>query len=75
MICVVKVPISNVFFAVPAPYICNTQNRIWYRVTGVNTSTGNVTLQQSYEYETKTAAPYISTDTIVGLYNTMLAPN
>jgi len=56
-------------------YICNTQNRIWYRVTGINTSTGNVTLQQPYEYETTTAAPYISTDTIVGLYNTMLTPN
>ena len=56
-------------------YICNTQNRIWYRVTGVNTSTGNVTLQQPYEYETTSAAPYISTDTIVGLYNTMLTPD
>jgi len=56
-------------------YICNTRNHIWYRVTGVNTSAGNVTIQQSYEYETTTAAPYISTNTIVGLYNTMLAPN
>lgn len=56
-------------------YICNTRNHIWYRVTGVNTSTGNVTIQQSYEYETATAAPYISTNTIVGLYNTMLTPN
>ena len=56
-------------------YICNTRNHIWYRVTGVDTSAGNVTVQQSYEYETTPAAPYISTNTIVGLYNTMLAPN
>ena len=55
-------------------YICNTRNHIWYRVTGVDTSAGNVTIQQSYEYET-TAAPYISTNTVVGLYNTLLAPN
>ena len=67
--------VSNISNISVNDYICNTQNHIWYRVTGVNTSTGNVTLQQSYEYEIKTAAPYISTDTIVGLYNTMLAPN
>src|SRR3990167_7253827 len=56
-------------------YICNTRNHIWYRVTGVDTSAGNMTIQQSYEYETTTAALYISTNTVVGLYNTMLAPN
>lgn len=56
-------------------YICNTRNHIWYRVTGVNSSAGSITIQQSYEYETTTAAPYISTDTVVGLYNTMLVPN
>src|SRR3972149_6588459 len=56
-------------------YICNTRNHIWYRVTGVDTSAGNATIQQSYEYETTTAAPYLSTNTVVGLYNTMLAPN
>ena len=56
-------------------YICNTRNHIWYRVTGVDTSAGNMTIQQSYENETTTAAPYISTNTVVGLYNTMLAPN
>jgi prepilin-type N-terminal cleavage/methylation domain-containing protein len=53
-------------------YICNTRNHIWYRVSGVDTSAGNITIQQSYEYGTTTAAPYISTNTIVGLYNTML---
>jgi len=67
--------ISNINNISINDYICNTRNHIWYRVTGVNASAGNVTIQQSYEYETTTAAPYISTDTIVGLYNTMLAPN
>ncbi|MBI2469819.1 MAG: prepilin-type N-terminal cleavage/methylation domain-containing protein [Planctomycetes bacterium] len=67
--------VSNINNISVNDYICNTQNHIWYRVTGVDTSTGNVTLQQSYEYETKTAAPYISTDTIVGLYNTTLTPD
>lgn len=56
-------------------YICNTQNHIWYRVTGVNKSASSVTIQQNYEYETTTAAPYISTNTVVGLYNTLLTPN
>ena len=67
--------VSNINTISVNDYICNTQNHIWYRVTGVDTSAGNVTIQQSYEYEATTAAPYISTNTVVGLYNTMLAPN
>ena len=53
-------------------YICNTQNRIWYRVTSVNTATGDVSIKESYEYESTSAAPYISTNTIVGLYSTLM---
>lgn len=68
--------VSNVSAISINDYICNTQNRIWYRVTGVSTSAGNVTIQQPYEHETTaTAAPYLSTDTITGIYNTMLSPN
>ena len=55
-------------------FICNTQNHIWYRVTGVNTSTGNVTIKLPYRYETKISAPYISTNTIVDLCDTMITP-
>lgn len=53
-------------------FICNTENRIWYRVVNVNESANSVTLQQPYEYATDTSASYLATDTIVGLYNTML---
>ena len=67
--------VSNVNNISVNNYICNTQNRIWYRVTGVNSSASSVTIQQPYEYGTATTAPYISTDTIVGLYNTVLTPN
>lgn len=68
--------VSNVSAISINDYICNTQNRVWYRVTGVNASAGNVTIQQSYEYETTaTSAPCLSTDTITGIYNTLLTPN
>ncbi len=67
--------VSNISNIAINNYICNARNHIWYRVTGVDASAGNVTIQQSYEYETTTAEPYISTNTIVGLYNTMLTPD
>ncbi|MDO8745677.1 MAG: prepilin-type N-terminal cleavage/methylation domain-containing protein [Candidatus Brocadiaceae bacterium] len=67
--------VSNINTISVNNYICNTQNHIWYRVTGVNKSASSVTIQQSYEYGTTTAAPYISTNTIIGLYNSLLAPN
>lgn len=53
-------------------FICNTENRIWYRVIRVDSSVNSVTLQQPYEYETSTSASYLVTKTIVGLYNTVL---
>lgn len=55
-------------------FICNSQNHIWYRVTGINKSNNTVTIKQRYEYGTATSASYISTNTLVGLYNTVLTP-
>lgn len=54
-------------------FICNSQNHIWYRVTGINKSNNTVTIRQPYEYGTASAS-YISTNTLVGLYNTVLTP-
>ncbi len=56
-------------------YICNTQNNIWYRVTGVNAPSSSITIKQPYEYGTVTSATYMVTDTVVGLYNTLLTPH
>ncbi|MFO0795067.1 MAG: prepilin-type N-terminal cleavage/methylation domain-containing protein [Candidatus Brocadiaceae bacterium] len=56
-------------------YICNAQNNIWYRVTGVNAPSNSITIKQSYEYGTVTSATYMVTDTVVGLYNTLLTPH
>ena len=64
--------VSNISSISVNDYVCNTRNNVWYRVTGVNTSTGNVSIKELYEYENEISAPYISTNTIVGLYNTML---
>lgn len=64
--------VSNISSISVNDYVCNTRNNVWYRVTGVNTSTGSVSIKESYEYESAISAPYISTNTIVGLYNTML---
>lgn len=63
--------VSNINEISVNDFICNTRNRIWYRVTAVNSTTGNVTIKQPYEYKTENSAPYMSTKTIVGLYNTM----
>jgi prepilin-type N-terminal cleavage/methylation domain-containing protein len=62
--------VSNVSKISVNDFICNAQNSIWYRVTGVNKSANSVTIQQNYEYGTATAAPYISTNTIAGIFNT-----
>ena len=62
--------VSNIDDISVNDFICNTQNGIWYRITGVNKSASSVTIQQNYEYGTATAAPYISTNTIVGIFNT-----
>lgn len=66
--------VSNINKISVNDFICNSQNHIWYRVTGINTSNNTVTTKQSYEYGTATSASYISTNTLVGLYNTILTP-
>lgn len=63
--------ISNINEISVNDFICNTQNRIWYRITGVNRSANSVRIQQPYEYETVTSATYYTTNTLVGLYNTL----
>lgn len=56
-------------------FIGNTQNNIWYRVTAVNVPSNSITIKQPYEYGTVTSATYRVTDTVVGLYNTLLTPH
>jgi len=56
-------------------FICNASNHIWYRVTKVNTSTGMVTIKQPYEYEYTSSVQYLTTDTIVDIYNTVITPH
>lgn len=63
--------VSNINAVSVNNFICNIQNHIWYRVIDVNKAAGSVTIRSPYEYETTNAA-YISTNTIIGLYNTML---
>ncbi|GAB63055.1 MAG: prepilin-type N-terminal cleavage/methylation domain-containing protein [Candidatus Jettenia sp.] len=63
--------VSNINTISVNHFIGNIQNRIWYRVVAVNELAGSITIGYPYEYET-TSAAYISTNTIVGLYNTML---
>ncbi len=63
--------VSNINTISVNHFICNIQNHIWYRVVNVNELAGSITIGYPYEYET-TSAAYISTNTIVGLYNTML---
>ncbi|MBU6392575.1 MAG: prepilin-type N-terminal cleavage/methylation domain-containing protein [Planctomycetes bacterium] len=67
--------VSNINSISVNDFICNTQNHIWYRVTGVNISGGSVTIKQSYEYETAASAPYLSTNTIVDIHNAILSPH
>ncbi len=64
--------VSNINQITLSDYICNAQNHIWYRVTAVHVSLGNVTIKQPYEYETASSAACISTKTIVGIYDTLL---
>lgn len=66
--------VSNINTISVNNFICNSQNHIWYRVTGINTSNNTVTIRQPYEYGTATSASYISTNTLVSLYNTVLTP-
>ena len=56
-------------------FVGNTQNNIWYRVTGINVPSSSITIKQPYEYGTVTSAAYMVTDTIVGLYNTLVTPH
>lgn len=62
--------VSNISNISVNDFISNTQNGIWYRVEDVNITAGIVTIKQPYEYETVSSAPYISTNTIVGIFNT-----
>jgi len=62
--------VSNIDDISVNDFICNTQNGIWYRVVDVNIPAYIVTIKQPYEYETVSSAPYISTNTIVGIFNT-----
>lgn len=64
--------VSNISDISVNDFICNAENRIWYRIIKVDSSAGSITLQGPYEYATSTSAPYFVTNTIVGLYNTML---
>ncbi|MGQ3684059.1 MAG: type IV pilus modification PilV family protein [Candidatus Loosdrechtia sp.] len=63
--------VSNIDEISVNDFICNAQNRIWYRITGVNRSANSVKIQHPYEYETVNSAPYYTTNTLVGLYNTL----
>ena len=66
--------VSNISKISVNDFICNSQNHIWYRVTDINKSNNTVTIRQPYEYGTATSASYISTNTLVSLYNTVLTP-
>ncbi|MCF6158441.1 MAG: prepilin-type N-terminal cleavage/methylation domain-containing protein [wastewater metagenome] len=67
--------VSNINNISVNDFICNTHNRIWYRITNVDRSANSITIQQPYEYETASSAPYISTNTITGIYNTLHTPH
>ncbi len=67
--------VSNINNIAVNSFICNTNNHIWYRVTNVNTSSGMVTIKQPYEYEYSMPAQYLTTSTIVDIYNTIITPH
>lgn len=63
--------VSNISDISVNNFISNTQNGIWYRVVDVNIPAGIVTIKQPYKYGTVTSAPYASTNTIVGIFDTI----
>ena len=66
--------VSNINKVSVNDFICNSQNHVWYRVAGINKSNNTITIRQPYEYGTASSASYISTNTLVALYNTVLTP-